>query len=84
MVPLSALITVRYVAGPNLLTRFNGFPAAKVTGSQAPGYSSGQAIAAMEEVARRGTAAGYDFAWAGQALRRRSPAAPPRRPSSSA
>ncbi|WP_035058154.1 efflux RND transporter permease subunit [Desulfuromonas sp. TF] len=67
MVPLSALIVSRYVPGPNLLTRFNGFPAAKVTGSQAPGFSTGQAIAAMEETARQVLGQGYDFAWAGQA-----------------
>ena len=66
-VPLSAVATVRYVAGPNLLTRFNGFPAAKVTGSQALGYSTGQAIAAMEAVGREVLKEGYDFAWAGQA-----------------
>ena len=52
MVPLSALVTTRYVAAPKLVERFNGFPAVKITGSPAPGYSSGQAIAAMEEVAR--------------------------------
>jgi multidrug efflux pump len=66
-VPLSAVATVRYVSGANLLTRFNGFPAAKVTGSQAPGYSTGQAIAAMEAVAREVLKEGYDFSWAGQA-----------------
>jgi len=66
-VPLSAVATTRYVSGPNLLTRFNGFPAAKVTGSQAPGYSTGQAIAAMEDVAREVLTGGYDFSWAGQA-----------------
>ena len=67
-VPLSAVATARYVSGPNLLTRFNGFPAAKVTGSQAPGYSTGQAIAAMEAVAREVLTGGYDFSWAGQAF----------------
>jgi multidrug efflux pump len=67
MVPLSALIVTRYVPGPNLLIRFNGFPAAKVTGTQAPGFSTGQAIAAMEETAREVMGEGYDFAWAGQA-----------------
>jgi len=66
-VPLSAVATVRYVSGANLLTRFNGFPAAKVTGSQAPGYSTGQAIAAMEAIAREVLKEGYDFSWAGQA-----------------
>jgi multidrug efflux pump len=68
MVPLSALMTVRYVPGANLLTRFNGFPAAKVTGSQASGFSTGQAIASMEAVAGEVLPDGYSFAWAGQAF----------------
>jgi multidrug efflux pump len=67
MVPLSAMATARYAPGPNLLTRFNGFPAAKVTGAQAEGFSSGQALAAMEETAKQVLGEGYDFAWAGQA-----------------
>jgi multidrug efflux pump len=67
-VPLSAVATFHYVPGPNLLTRFNGFPAAKLSGSAAPGYSSGQAIAAMEDLARQVLPAGYEFAWAGQAF----------------
>jgi multidrug efflux pump len=68
MVPLSALITVRYVAAPKLLERFNGFPAVKVTGSPAPGFSSGQALAAMEAVARETLPGDFSYAWAGQAL----------------
>lgn len=68
MIPLSALATVRYEPGAGLLPRFNGFPAAKLTGSQAPGYSTGQAITAMEEVAREVLPDGYGFAWAGQAF----------------
>jgi len=68
MVPLSALATVNYVAGPGLLPRFNGFPAAKLTGSQAPGYSTGQAITAMEEIAAEALPSGYAFSWAGQAF----------------
>ena len=67
-VPLSAVATARYVSGPNLLTRFNGFPAAKITGAQATGYSTGQAIAAMEDISRELLAGGYDFSWAGQAF----------------
>ncbi len=70
-VPLSAIITTKYVASPKLVTRFNGFPAVKITGSQAPGYSSGQALNAMEEVAREVLAADFSFAWAGQALQER-------------
>jgi multidrug efflux pump len=68
MVPLSALVTTRWVTGPDILPHFNGFPAAKVTGNAAPGYSSGQAIAAMEEVAREALPAGYTFAWSGLAF----------------
>jgi hydrophobe/amphiphile efflux-1 (HAE1) family protein len=70
-VPLSALITTRYVASPKLVTRFNGFPAVKITGSQAPGYSSGQALNAMEEIARE-LPGNFSYAWAGQALQEKS------------
>jgi hydrophobe/amphiphile efflux-1 (HAE1) family protein len=68
MVPLSAVATVKYVAGPSVLPRFNGFPAAKLNGSQAQGYSTGQAIEAMEQVAKQILPDGYAYAWSGQAL----------------
>jgi multidrug efflux pump len=68
MVPLSALVRTSWATGPDLLPHFNGFPAAKVNGSAAPGYSSGQAIDAMEEVAREVLPAGYSFAWSGLAF----------------
>lgn len=67
MVPLSALVETTWDAGPDLASRFNGFPAARVTGSPAPGYSSGQAIAAMERIAAEVLPDGYGTAWAGQA-----------------
>ena len=66
-VPLSSLINIRYVASPKLVTRFNGFPAVKVSGHPAPGYSSGQAIRAMEEVAVT-LPPEFSYSWAGQAL----------------
>jgi multidrug efflux pump len=68
MVPLSALIRTRYAAAPKLMERFNGFPAVKVTGSPAPGFSSGQALAAMEAVARDTLPGDFSYSWAGQAL----------------
>lgn len=68
MIPLSALVTTRWVKGPDLLPHFNGFPASKVNGNPAPGYSSGQAIAAMEQVAREVLPQGYTFAWSGLAF----------------
>jgi len=67
-IPLSALITTRYVTSPKLVTRFNGFPAVKLTGNPAPGYSSGQALRAMEAVAGETLPGDFAYAWAGQAL----------------
>ncbi|MGH8565234.1 MAG: efflux RND transporter permease subunit [Gammaproteobacteria bacterium] len=68
MVPLSALVKTRYKTGPDLVARFNNFLAAKVTGDAAPGYSTGQAIRAMEEVAAEVLPEGYTVEWAGQAF----------------
>lgn len=67
MLPLSAVTTTHFTTGPELISRFNGFSAAKVTGNAAPGFSSGQAIAAMEEVAAKTLPDGFSFAWAGLA-----------------
>ena len=67
MVPLSALVTTKWVAGPDLLPHFNGFPAAKINGNPAAGYSSGDAIAAMEATAKEVLPPGYTFAWSGLA-----------------
>jgi HAE1 family hydrophobic/amphiphilic exporter-1 len=52
MLPLSSVQTSEPVFGPQFTTRFNVYRAAQVTGAAAPGYSSGQALAALEEVAR--------------------------------
>lgn len=52
MVPLSSVVTVKRVHGPEYTNRFNLYRAAQVNGTAAPGYSSGQAIKALEEVAR--------------------------------
>jgi multidrug efflux pump len=68
MVPLSALVKTTWVRGPDLLPHFNGLPAAKINGQAASGYSSGQAIAAMEEVAGEVLPAGYTFGWSGLAF----------------
>ncbi|HTS22692.1 MAG TPA: multidrug efflux RND transporter permease subunit [Casimicrobiaceae bacterium] len=67
MIPVKALITMKNVVGPEQLDRYNGFLAAKVLGNSAPGASSGQAIAAVEEVART-LPPGYTIAWTGQAF----------------
>ena len=67
LVPLSTLIHVKRVTGPELVTRFNIFPAAKVMGDPAEGYSSGQAISAMEEVAEQVLGDEYALSWIGSA-----------------
>ena len=67
MVPLSAVVSTRYVSGPDLIPHFNGFPASQVTGSAAEGFSSGEAIRVMEEVAAAVLPPGYDFSWSGMA-----------------
>jgi multidrug efflux pump len=66
MIPLKAVVQTRYVTGPDIVTRFNNFPAVKITADAAPGYSSGQAIAAMEAVGAE-LPDGYGVAWSGQA-----------------
>ena len=68
MVPLSAVVKTQYVSGPDLVPHFNGFPAAQITGTAASGYSSGDAIKAMEETAREVLPDGFDSAWSGTAF----------------
>ena len=68
MVPLSAVAKVSMVTGAELVERFNGFVSAKVLGSAAPGYSSGDAIKAVEEVALATLPEGYRTEWVGQAF----------------
>ncbi|MGE3162749.1 MAG: efflux RND transporter permease subunit [Burkholderiales bacterium] len=68
MIPLKALISAQSVLGPDQLDRFNGFVAAKILGGGRPGVSSGEAILAVEQVARESLPEGYDIAWAGQAF----------------
>jgi multidrug efflux pump len=67
MVPLSSVVTTEYKTGPDLLSRFNGFMAAKITGEAAPGYSSGESIGAMEATSDSVLPDGFTYAWAGQA-----------------
>jgi HAE1 family hydrophobic/amphiphilic exporter-1/multidrug efflux pump len=67
MVPLATFSTPTLSNGPNLIQRYNVYRAAEIDGSAASGYSSGQAIAAMEEVAKETIPAGYGFEWSGTA-----------------
>jgi hydrophobic/amphiphilic exporter-1 (mainly G- bacteria), HAE1 family len=67
MVPLNTLVTVSKMSGPNVVTRFNLYNAAEIIGAPAPGYSSGQAIKAIEEVMKTmPSEVGYE--WSGLTL----------------
>jgi multidrug efflux pump len=63
MIPLSALLKVRQSAGPERAMRYNGFLAADINGGAAPGFSSGQAQAAIARVAADTLPNGFDFEW---------------------
>jgi len=65
MVPLSALIKIKEITGPQNLTHFNMYRSIQINGAAAPGYSSGDAMAAMNEIAKKVLPASYGFEWSG-------------------
>jgi HAE1 family hydrophobic/amphiphilic exporter-1 len=65
MVPMSTLLTVESALGPETIERYNMFRSATVNGNPAPGYSSGQAIDAMEATAASDLPDGYTYEWTG-------------------
>jgi hydrophobe/amphiphile efflux-1 (HAE1) family protein len=70
MIPLSGVLSPKSINGPEFFERYNIFRAATITGSPAPGYSSGQAAQAMEEVART-LPEGYSYEWTGSTFQER-------------
>ncbi|NJD89779.1 MAG: multidrug efflux RND transporter permease subunit [Betaproteobacteria bacterium] len=67
MIPLNVLVKAEPTTGPELVERFNVFPAAKLLANPAPGVSSGQVIEALEEVVAEATTPDYTLAWTGSA-----------------
>jgi multidrug efflux pump len=67
MVPLRTLITVKPILGPLGIKRYNIFKSASISATPAPGYSSGQAITALEKVAAKALPEGYTISWTGTA-----------------
>ena len=63
MVPLGTLVSVRDTTGPDRVVRYNMYPAAEMTGSPAPGVSSGQSVAIMEKIAKEKLPASMGFEW---------------------
>ncbi len=72
MIPLGSLLSVSEVFGPTIITRYNMYPTATITGSNAPGYSSGQAMAAMEKVAERVLPDTMGSEWTGMSFQEKS------------
>jgi len=67
MVPLRAFADVRIVVGPQTISRYNNYRAVSISGSPRPGVSSGDALAAMEQLSRSVLPAGYGYEWTGTA-----------------
>jgi HAE1 family hydrophobic/amphiphilic exporter-1 len=68
MVPLASVIRVRETTAPQVINHFNLFRSAQVTGTAAPGVSSGQALAEMEHLAMSALPKGFGVAWSGVSL----------------
>lgn len=72
LIPISSLVTFERIIGPDILERFNLFPAAKLMGDAASGYSSGDALKAIEEVANQVLPDGYTVAFSGSSYQEKN------------
>ena len=63
MIPLGTLVNITRTSGPDRVMRYNGYPSADITGGPAPGYSSGQATAAIEKIVSETLPEGMTFEW---------------------
>ncbi|MDI7861181.1 efflux RND transporter permease subunit [Rhizobiaceae bacterium n13] len=68
MVPVRAFAEARLILGPQLIVRYNNYVSATINGEPAPGRSSGEAIAAMQDVSAKTLPPGYSYEWTGTAL----------------
>ena len=66
MVPLNTLVTPKYSTGPTQISRFNATRAVAIQGNAGVGYSSGQAMTAIEEIVREEAGSGFNIEWSGQ------------------
>jgi len=72
MVPIRTMATFGSTTGPDLIQRYNMFRTSEISGGPAPGYSSGQAIAVMEELADEMLGQGYGYEWTGTAYQEKA------------
>jgi multidrug efflux pump subunit AcrB len=68
MVPLRSIAELRFVVGPQVITRYNNYRSITVNGAPAPGRSSGDALVAMKEVSDKTLPPGFAFEWTGTAF----------------
>jgi multidrug efflux pump len=71
MVPLSTLVKVTPMSGPEVIFRYNRFRTAKLSGGPAPGYASGDAVGAMERLGAEVLPQGYAYEWTGTAYQQK-------------
>ncbi|MBI3197830.1 MAG: efflux RND transporter permease subunit [Rhodospirillales bacterium] len=72
LVPLQAVANIDLITAPSSIVRYNNLRSVVVNGAPAPGYSSGDAIAAMEKLAKATLPAGYGYEWTGTALQEKA------------
>jgi multidrug efflux pump subunit AcrB len=72
MIPIGSVATVRFVTGPDRVAHYNVYLASDINGQAAPGFSSGQASAAMERVLSQTLPNGYSYEWTELAFQQRS------------
>ncbi|WP_025209416.1 efflux RND transporter permease subunit [Hippea sp. KM1] len=65
LIPVSSLVKIKRIVGPSVIQRFDMFTAATVIGQPAPGYTSGDAMKAITEIAKKALPPGYTIAWSG-------------------
>ena len=68
MIPLENLVTITQTAAPQVISHYNLFSSAEINGSAAPGFSSGQAINAMQQLSAKTLPQGYTYEWSGISL----------------
>jgi multidrug efflux pump len=68
MVPLSSVVSSNWSIAPPAVDHYNGYGAIQINGSAAPGHSSGQAMAAMEEIVKKDLPSGIGYEWSGQSF----------------
>jgi hydrophobic/amphiphilic exporter-1 (mainly G- bacteria), HAE1 family len=71
MIPMRSLTNIRYVVGPQVISRYNNYRAVTVNGGPRPGVSSGDALKAMDEISAKTLPAGYAYEWSGTAYQER-------------